>query len=105
MSKEIVLIILFMTAVTYGARVIPFILFRNISLGGFWKSFITLVPVTLLAALVIPELIISPENSIRLLNPFLIAGICTFIFARRVSNLFYSILFGMIVFWGVDKII
>lgn len=105
MSKEIVLIILFMTAVTYGARVIPFILFRKMSLGGFWKSFITLVPVALLAALVIPDLIISPRNNISLLNPFLIAGICTFIFARRIPNLFYSILFGMIVFWGVDKII
>ncbi|KUO66365.1 MAG: branched-chain amino acid ABC transporter [Gracilibacter sp. BRH_c7a] len=105
MSKEIVLTILFMTAVTYGARVIPFILLRNMSLGGFWKSFISLVPVALLAALVIPELLISPENKIGLLNPFLIAGISTFIFARKVPNLFYSVLFGMLVFWGVDKII
>ena len=105
MSKDFILTILFMTAVTYGARVIPFILFRNMNIGGFWKSFITLVPVALLAALVIPELVISPENGIHLLNPFLITGICTFIFATRVSNLFYSILFGMIVFWGVDKII
>ncbi len=105
MSKDIILTIIFMTAVTYGARVIPFVLFRNMSLGGFWKTFITLVPVALLAALVIPELLISPENSISFLNPFLITGLCTFIFAKRLPNLFYSILFGMIVFWGVDKII
>ena len=105
MSKEIVLIIIFMTIVTYGARVIPFVLFRNMHLGGFWKSFIALVPVALLAALVLPELVISPQNRVELVNPFIIAGICTFIFASRVSNMFYSILFGMLIFWGIDKII
>ncbi len=105
MSKEIILIIIFMTVVTYGARVIPFILFRNINITGVWKSFITLVPVALLAALVIPELVLSSENTFSLVNPFLIAGVCTFIFARKIPNMFYSILFGMIVFWGVDKII
>lgn len=105
MSKEIVLTIIFMTVVTYGARVIPFILFRNIKIAGVGKSFITLVPVALLAALVIPELVLSSENSFNVVNPFLVAGVCTFVFARRVPNMFYSIIFGMIVFWGVDKII
>ena len=105
MSKEMVLIIIFMTIVTYGARVIPFVFLRNMNIGGFWKSFISLVPVALLAALVLPELVISPQNSLEFVNPFLIAGICTFIFASRVSNMFYSILFGMLVFWGIDKII
>lgn len=105
MSKDIILIILFMAAVTYGARVIPFIVFRKANTGGIWQSFITLVPVALLAALVWPELLIPSENKIKLANPYLLAGICTFIFARRVSNLFYCILFGMLVYWGFDKII
>ena len=106
MSKEILIIILFMTVVTYGARVLPFLLFRRMNIRGIWRTFITLVPVALLAALVVPELVIPPDsNSISLLNPFFFAGVFTFIFARMVPNLFYSILFGMIVFWGLDKII
>lgn len=105
MTKEIWAIILIMTAVTYGARVTPFLLFRHKKIGGVLKSFIQLVPVALLAALVIPEFIISPDNKLVLANPFLLAGISTFIFARMVPNLFLSVLFGMLAFWGFDKII
>lgn len=106
MSRDILLIILIMTVVTYGARVLPFLLFRRMNISGIWRTFISLIPVALLAALVLPELVIPPEeNRIRMLNPFLIAGIFTFIFARIIPNLLYSIMFGMVVFWGLDKII
>ena len=106
MSNEILFIILIMSVVTYGARVMPFLLFRRMNIKGIPRIFITLVPVALLAALVVPELLIPPEEGgIQLMNPFLLAGILTFIFARMVPNLFYSILFGMVVFWGLDKII
>ncbi|NLI91737.1 MAG: AzlD domain-containing protein [Peptococcaceae bacterium] len=104
-EKDYILMILMMTGVTYGARVLPFFLFREKEIGGWLKTFIQLVPVALLAALVIPEFVLLPDNHFSLLNPFLFAGICTFIFARRVPNLFLSVLFGMIVFWGLDKII
>ncbi|HHV63709.1 MAG TPA: AzlD domain-containing protein [Peptococcaceae bacterium] len=105
MGQEILAIIVIMTAVTYGARVLPFLLFRNKRISGVLKSFIELVPVALLAALVIPELILTPTNEFTFINPFLLTGICTFIFARRVSNLFLVVLFGMVVYWGFDKII
>lgn len=105
MSKEILIIVLIMTAVTYGARLLPFVLFRNKKIGGVLKSFIQLVPVALLAALVIPEFLVSPEKNIQLINPYLLAGISTFFFARKVSNLFLCVLFGMIIYWGFDKII
>jgi len=105
MNVEIVLVILLMTAVTYGARVIPFILLRNKKLDGILKNFIQLVPVALLAALVLPELFLNAENEISIFSPYLFAGICTFIFARIVPNLFLTVLVGMISYWGFDKII
>ncbi|MGI6449307.1 MAG: AzlD domain-containing protein [Desulfitobacteriia bacterium] len=105
MGKDILAIIVIMTAVTYGARVLPFLLFRNKKIGGVLKSFIELVPVALLAALVIPEFLLSSTNEFTFFNPFLLTGICTFLFARWVPNLFLSVLFGMIVYWGFDKII
>lgn len=97
--------ILLMTLATYGSRFLPFVVLRNKRIKGFIKDFIELVPVALLAALVIPDLVISAENTFNFYNPFLLAGICTFVFALRVNNLFLSVMFGMFVFWGFDKII
>jgi branched-subunit amino acid transport protein len=105
MGIEIIKTIMFMTVVTYGARVLPFLLFRKKKIDGFFESFIQLVPVALLATLVIPELILSSNNELTLSNPFLCTGILTFIFAKILPNLFLGVLFGMIVFWGFAKII
>ncbi|MDQ7096809.1 AzlD domain-containing protein [Desulfosporosinus sp. PR] len=105
MSIQFVATILLMTLVTYGSRVLPFLLFKGKNVQGFARNFIELVPIALLAALVIPELV-TPGGSIMLSrNPYLWTGILTFLFARRVPNLFLGILFGMIVFWGMDKLL
>ncbi|NLP44454.1 MAG: AzlD domain-containing protein [Peptococcaceae bacterium] len=105
MNHDIILIILAMAVVTYGARALPFLLFRNKNMGGFLKSFVELVPVALLAALVIPEFFVTAENSLSFFNPFLLAGISTFLFARKIPNLFLCVLFGMLAYWCFDKIV
>ena len=105
MSNQFLETILLMTAVTYGSRVLPFLLFKGKNVHGFARDFIELVPIALLAALVIPELV-TPSGSIVIIhNPFLWAGVLTFFFARFVPNLFLGITFGMIVFWGLDKLL
>lgn len=97
--------ILLMTLVTYGSRVLPFLLFKGKNVQGFARDFIELVPIALLAALVAPELL-TPSGTIFIIhNPFLWAGILTFLFSRLVPNLFLGIIFGMIVFWGLDKLL
>lgn len=103
MSIQLIETILLMTLVTYGSRVLPFLLFKGKNVQGFARNFIELVPIALLAALVIPELV-TPGGSISVIhNQYLWAGILTFLFARRIPNLFLGILFGMIIFWGLDK--
>ena len=105
MSTQILETILLMALVTYGSRVLPFLLFKGKNVQGFARDFIELVPIALLAALVIPELV-TPRGSIVILhNPFLWAGVLTFLFARFVPNLFMGIIFGMSVFWGLDKLL
>lgn len=99
------LTIILMAAVTYGCRVLPLLLFKKNKFDGIFKDIIELVPIALLAALVIPDLFVTSESEISLFNPFLLAAVCTFIFARYVPNLLLSILVGMISFWGLDKII
>jgi branched-subunit amino acid transport protein len=105
MSNQLLETILLMTAVTYGSRVLPFLLFKGKNVHGFARDFIELVPIALLAALVIPELV-TPSGSIVIIhNPFLWAGLLTFLFSRFVPNLFLGIIFGMTVFWGLDKLL
>jgi len=97
--------ILLMTLATYGARVLPFLLFKGKNVQGFVRDFIELVPIALLAALVIPELV-TPKGSVEIIhNPHLWAGVLTFLFAKFVPNLFMGIIFGMGVFWGLDKLL
>ena len=105
MSSQLLATILLMTLVTYGSRVLPFLLFKGKNVQGFARDFIELVPIALLAALVIPELV-TPSGSVVLIhNPFLWAGLLTFLFSRFVPNLFLGIMFGMTVFWGLDKLL
>jgi len=105
MSIQVLETILLMTLVTYGARVLPFLLFKGNNVQGFARDFIELVPIALLAALVIPELV-TPSGSIVIIhNPFLWAGLLTFVFSRFVPNLFLGIMFGMTMFWGLDKLL
>jgi branched-subunit amino acid transport protein len=104
MSSQFLETILLMTLATYGARVLPFLLFKGNNVQGFVRDFIELVPIALLAALVIPELV-TPQGSIVIIhNPYLWAGVLTFIFARYVPNLFLGIIFGMILFWGLNRL-
>ncbi|TGE34316.1 AzlD domain-containing protein [Desulfosporosinus sp. Sb-LF] len=105
MSLQFLETVLLMTLVTYGSRVLPFLLFKGKDVQGFARDFIELVPIALLAALVVPELV-TPGGTIALThNPFLWTGVLTFLFARFVPNLFLGIIFGMTTFWGLDKLL
>ncbi|AET66801.1 putative membrane protein [Desulfosporosinus orientis DSM 765] len=103
MSVQLAETIFLMAVVTYGARVLPFLLFKGKNVQGFARDFIELVPIALLAALVVPELVTSGGTISVLHNPFLWTGILTFLFSRFVPNLFLGIVFGMAMFWGLDK--
>ena len=105
MSLEYLGIILLMTLVTYGSRVLPFLLFKGKNVQGFARDFIELVPIALLAALVIPELVIPGGSIVLVHNPFLWTGALMFVFSKFVPNLFLGIVFGMTVFWGLDKLL
>ena len=104
-SSQLLETILLMTLVTYGSRVLPFLLFKGKNVQGFARDFIELVPIALLAALVVPELVTPSGTIVLLANPFLWAGLLTFLFSKFVPNLFLGIIFGMTVFWGFDKLL
>lgn len=104
MSSHIILTVFVMTGVTFASRLLPFLFLKGKTVQGFTKEFIELVPVALLAALVIPELFMPGGTPLGMNNPYLWTGILTFVFARKVPNLFLSVVFGMVLFWGLSLI-
>ena len=105
MDNQVLQVIVIMTVVTYGSRVLPMLLLKGRQIDGLAKEFIQLVPVALLAALVVPELVMPGGGGVVGLshNSHLWAVVLTFIFAKYVPNLFLAVFFGMIVYWGIDK--
>jgi len=104
MTGKVLAAIVVMALVTYGARALPFFLFKGRETEGFAREFIELVPVALLASLVVPELIMPGGTLGVMRNPFLWAGVLTFLFARFVPNLFLGVSFGMALYWALDKL-
>lgn len=59
MRSEIILIVLFSTAGTYAARVLPFFFTYLDKLPDFFKRFLRIMPVAALGALIFPGLLID----------------------------------------------
>ena len=89
-----VTLIVLMALVTYGPRLLGFVLAGR-ELGGFWRRFLHFVPVAVFAALTLPALPGSRgEGGVRLLAAAL-AGLVLW----RVRSLWLGILVGMASFW------
>lgn len=84
-----------MALVTYGSRLVGLSL-AKVSLPPFWTRFLQFVPVAVFAALVVPALPSAGETPIRLVA----AGIAALVL-WRVRSLWFGLLVGMVVFWGL----
>lgn len=90
-----VLTILLMALVTYVPRLLGVSLPR-LELPPFWSRFLQFVPIAVFAALVVPELPRGEETPIRLLA----AAVAALVF-WRIRSLWFGLLVGMVVFWGL----
>lgn len=84
-----------MAAVTYGPRLLGLSL-SSLELPPFWLRFLGFVPVAVFAALVVPALPSPGETTIRLVA----AAVAALVF-WRVRSLWFGLLVGMAVFWGL----
>ena len=101
MSNESYILMLFgMGLVTYLPRWLSIFLLARRSLPEVVVSWLDLIPVSLLSAILIPELLTSGQP--RLLNfasPELLVAVPTFIFAFKTKSLVGTVIFGMALFW------
>ncbi len=99
MDQNAILLTMFgMLAVTYIPRVLPVWLFSSKSLPPLVIAWLRFVPVAVLAAMLLPSLVIT-ENLLDFTwsNLFLWAAIPTFIVAWKTRSLFGSVITGMAV--------
>ena len=103
-GSEYLLIILGMGAVTYLPRWIPFVLLSGRQLPQWLIDWLDLIPVAILAALLIPELLIMGDpRQLQLFQPKLIVAIPTLLFAFKTRSLGGTVIVGMILFWAVTS--
>ncbi|WP_019588179.1 AzlD domain-containing protein [Deinococcus apachensis] len=89
------LVIVLMWLVTYPARLLGLSLGR-LKLPPFWLAFLRFVPVSVFAALIVPDVLGSPEWPRRL--PAALVGA---LLMWRTRNLALGILGGFAVYWAV----
>lgn len=87
-----------MLAVTFIPRVLPVWLFSSKSLPPLVVAWLRYVPVAVLAAMLLPSLVISEQHlDLTPGNLFLWAAIPTFLVAWKTRSLFAPVVTGMVV--------
>ncbi len=100
-QKSVFLTILGMALVTYLPRVLPTWLLSARTLPPRVEAWLRQVPVAVLAAMLIPDLIVQQGRiDLRPDNIFLLAALPTLLVAWKTKNFFGSVLTGMAVVAG-----
>ena len=105
-QNEYTLMLLGMGLVTYLPRWLPIFLLARRSLPEVLINWLDLIPVSLLSALLIPELLISGQP--RVLSPLrleLFVAVPTFILAFKTKSLVWTVICGMALFWLTGQLL
>jgi branched-subunit amino acid transport protein len=97
-QKAVFLTILGMALVTYIPRLLPVWVLSSKSLPPLVVKWLRYVPVTVLAAMLFPSLLVQEgQVDVGLDNLFLWAAVPTFLIAWRKRSLFGAVIVGMVV--------
>jgi branched-subunit amino acid transport protein len=106
MPDTVVLIILAMGLVTYVPRWLPLFVLTKYALPRWFKEWLTLIPASVLSALLLPALVTGGETRhIDIMRPELWVAVPTFVFALVTKSLGGTVVVGMGLFWLSGKIL
>jgi branched-subunit amino acid transport protein len=101
-SQAVLLTMVGMLAVTYLPRVLPLWFFASRRLPVVVVSWLRYVPVAVLAAMLLPSLVVAEgQLDLELQNLYLWAAVPTFVIAWKTRSLFGSVIIGMLVVAGI----
>jgi branched-subunit amino acid transport protein len=105
MEKNSYLILLLgMGAVTYIPRWLPMFFLSGKKLPQWFIDWLDFIPVAILSALLIPELVISgTPRHLDIFQAKMMVGIPTFLFALKTRSLAGTVVVGMGLFWLAER--
>jgi branched-subunit amino acid transport protein len=105
MRTDLILACLAMTAVTYLCRALFTVSVSRVQISPWWENYLTFIPFAVLTALITPYLLLpGPAMKLSLINPYILAGVATFIVSYRTRNLVISVMVGMALFLLLGKV-
>lgn len=89
-----------MSFVTYVPRWVPLFILSRYKLPKWFIEWLDLIPVAILSALLLPELVTTGQpRHLVLLQPEALVAIPTFIFALKTGSLGGTVVVGMLIYW------
>ena len=103
-SSDYLILVVGMCLVTYLPRWAPLFFLTRQTISGWLVEWLDLIPVAILSALLLPELLTTGEpRTFELFKSELLVAIPTFVFAYKTKSLGGSVIVGMILFWIAGK--
>ncbi|MCL4263034.1 MAG: AzlD domain-containing protein [Anaerolineae bacterium] len=94
------LTIIGMGLITYAIRLTPVLLLERLSLSPALRRALKFVPVAVLSAIILPELVMPGGGvDVSLENGRLLAGLLAILVAWRTKNVLWTIAVGMAALW------
>ena len=104
--SEYLLLVIGMGVVTYLPRWFPILLLSRKELPLWFTEWLDLIPVAILSALVLPELLTGGgPRGLDLFRPQLWVALPTFLFALKTKSLGGTVVVGMLLFWILGKFV
>jgi len=101
-TRDYIILILCMGAVTYLPRMLPLVALSRRRLPAWFTEWLELIPAAILSALLAPTLLTSAEpRALCLGKPELLAAVPTLLFALRTRSLAGTVIVGMLCYWGL----
>jgi branched-subunit amino acid transport protein len=104
-SRDYIILIFCMGAVTYLPRMLPLVVLSRRRLPAWFSEWLELLPAAILSALLAPVLLTCAEpRSLCLGKPELLAAVPTLLFALRTRSLAGTVIVGMLFYWGLKLV-
>ncbi len=103
---DYLLLVLCMGLVTYIPRWVPLFYLSRRRLPQWFVDWLELIPVAILSALVLPEIVtLGDPRKLVYFNPKILAALPTLAFALKTRSLGGTVVLGMLLYWLAEKIL
>lgn len=104
-SRDFLLLMLALGAVTYLPRLLPLVMLSRRTLPGWFAEWLELIPVAILSALIAPTLFAQSNPRVFTLGKVeLFAALPTLFCACKTRSLAGTVIVGMLSYWGLRQI-